>query len=194
MRSSVLFTLSAAAALCATTALAQTNAELDGKPTGIGDWTVRCFKVTSPSPCEMYEELQDKNSRQRVLGVSIAYSPANDRHLIQIAVPLGVSIPKGLVMKADGFTSPAFPYRRCDRAGCYVEMVFDNGYIASLSKSGPKGTVTIVGDNGKSFNINLSLDGFSGAHDSMVQQAKQKAKNPPPASSAPDVIDGSAPK
>jgi invasion protein IalB len=197
MKSSLLLALSAGAALCAIAALssvamAQTGPELDGKPTGIGDWTVRCYKVASPSPCEMYEELDDKNSRQRVLGMSIAYSPSNDRHLIQIAVPLGVSIPKGLVVQADSFTSPALHYRRCDRLGCYVEMVFDNSFIASLSKAGPKAIVKIVGDNGKDFDINLSLDGFAGAHDSMAEQAKQKAKNPPPA--APNVINGAAPQ
>ena len=102
---------------------------------GIGDWTVRCFPVNSPSPCEMYFEGDDKNSRQRILGVSIAYIPSADRHLIQIAVPLGVSIPKGLVVQTDQFTSSPLHYRRCDRAGCYVEMVIDKDTLQTLIHS-----------------------------------------------------------
>src|SRR5579872_2139281 len=147
MRSSFLFALTAGAvlcataALCSTAALAQTSPELDGKPVGIGQWTVRCFKVSTPSPCEMYYEIDDKNSSQRILGVSIAYSPSNDRHLMQIAVPLGISIPKGLTIQTDSFTSKALPYRRCDRAGCYVEMAIDSSFIDTMSKSGPKAAV-----------------------------------------------------
>ena len=61
----------------------------DGQTKPFGDWTVRCFPVKSPSPCDMFELLANKkDTRQRVMSVSIAYLPANDRHVIQIAVPL----------------------------------------------------------------------------------------------------------
>jgi invasion protein IalB len=145
----------------------------DVKP--IGDWTVRCFPVTSPSPCDMYEELEDKNSHQRVLGVSIAYDPNADRNIAQIAVPLGISIPAGLSLKTDSYQSPKLPYRRCDRAGCYVELILPNDIIGSLSKSGPDGSINVVADNGKVFSLRFSLNGFSGAHDAMSGLARQKA-------------------
>jgi len=147
----------------------------------IGDWSVRCFPVESPSPCDMYEELDDKNSHQRVLSVSIAYVPSADRHAIQIVVPLGVSIPKGLVIQTDNFTSPVLHYRRCDRAGCYVEMMLPNESINSLSHSGPDAKIKIVADSGKPFDLTFSLNGFTAARDAMAEQAKQKAKAPPPA-------------
>lgn len=111
-------------ALAQTPAAPQSGAPLtptDVKP--VGDWTVRCFPVASTSPCDMYEELDDKNSRQRVLGVSIAYVPSSDRHVAQIAVPLGVAIGSGAVIKTDSYTSPKMPFRRCDREGCYVELL-----------------------------------------------------------------------
>lgn len=182
-----------AMALCASAALAQDQppAAAPQTPTdvkGIGDWTVRCFSVVSTSPCEMYEEMDDKNTRQRILGISIAFIPSADRHLIQIAVPLGVSIPKGLVVQTDSFTSAPLHYRRCDRAGCYVEMVIDNNSIDSMSHSGPQGAIKIVADNGKPFDLRMSLNGFSGAHDAMAELAKQKAKTPAAPPAAPTVI------
>ena len=64
-----------------------------------------------------------QNSQQRVLGVSIAYVPGNDRHVVQIAVPLGVSIAKGAVIKTDCLYLATLPFRRCDRGGCYVELL-----------------------------------------------------------------------
>jgi invasion protein IalB len=147
----------------------------DNKP--IGDWTVRCFSVTSGSPCDMYQESQDKNSHQRVLGFSLAYVPKDDRHVVDIAVPLGVSIGAGAVIKTDAFTSPKLAFRRCDQQGCYVEGVMPNDMVASIAKSGPDASVNIVADDGKNYVLKLSLNGFAAGHDAMASLAKQKAKD-----------------
>ena len=183
--------LVAAGALYSTAALAQAAAPApqaapapsappsvtDTKP--VGDWTVRCFSVTSASPCDMYEELQENASHQRVLSVSIAYVPKDDRNVVDIAVPLGVSIGAGVIIKTDSYTSPRLGFRRCDQAGCYVEGLMPNEMVASLAKSGPGASVNIVAEDGKDFAIKLSLNGFAGAHDAMAQMAKVKAKDAP---------------
>jgi invasion protein IalB len=178
--------LIAAGALQSTVALAQSAPAPAAPPTvtdnkPVGAWTVRCFSVTSGSPCDMYEELQDKASHQRVLSVSIAYVPKDDRHVVDIAVPLGVSIGAGAIIKTDAYTSPKLGFRRCDQAGCYVEGVMPNDMVASIAKSGPDASVNIVADDGKAFAIKISLDGFAGAHDAMTQMAKEKAKDTAPA-------------
>lgn len=142
----------------------------------VGDWAVRCFPVNSPSPCDIYQELDDQRSRQRVLSLSIAYIPSLDRHAIMVTVPLEIAIQKGLVIQTDSFASPALHYRRCDRMGCYVETAIDNGAIESMAKSGPDAYIKIVADNGKPYNIKFSLKGFAAAHDQMVTDAKAKAK------------------
>jgi invasion protein IalB len=165
-------------------ALAQQAPAPDAAPAGpgrpdvktVGDWFVRCFPVQSPSPCDMFEELDDQRSRQRVLSLSIAFVPGLNRHALQITVPLEVSLPKGLTIATDSYTSPVMHYRRCDRNGCYVEMAVDNGIIDSLTRSGPAGKINIVADNGKAYGLNFSLKGFAAAHDDMVAQAKAKAK------------------
>src|SRR5471032_2072169 len=45
----------------------------------VGDWFVRCFPVQSPSPCDAYQELDNPKSHQRVLTLSIAFAPAQNR-------------------------------------------------------------------------------------------------------------------
>jgi invasion protein IalB len=150
----------------------------------VGDWTVRCFSVTSVSPCDMYQESQETNTHRRVLGFSLAYVPKDDRHVVDIAVPLGISIPAGLTIKTDGYTSPRLGYHHCDQAGCYIEGVMPNDMVASIAKSGPEATVNIQSDDGKTFNINLSLNGFASAHDAMSVLAKSKAKDVPAAAPA----------
>src|SRR6201999_760344 len=66
----------ALATLIAPAAMAQGSAPT-GQPAGganplteskqVGDWTVRCFAVKNESPCDVYQEMQDQNSHQRVL-------------------------------------------------------------------------------------------------------------------------------
>jgi invasion protein IalB len=160
----------------------------------IGDWVVRCFPITSPSPCDIYQELDDQRTRQRVLSFSIAYVPSLDRHGIQITVPLEVSIPRGLVIQTDSFTSQTMRYRYCDRTGCFVQMPIPNSAIEAMAKSGEQAKVRVFADSGKAYDIKFSLKGFSAAHDNMVEQAKAKAKAvTPPAGQAPAPAPGATP-
>jgi invasion protein IalB len=171
--------------LCAMPALAQPAAApstpplavTDTKP--VGDWTVRCFSATSTSPCDMSWELSNENTHQRIVAVSLAYVPKNDSHMVEIAVPLDVSIPAGVMIKTDSYTSPRLAFHHCDQAGCYVMGTMPNDMVASLAKSGPNASVNIVGDDGKSFAVKFSLNGFAAAHDAMSALAKAKAKDTP---------------
>ena len=146
--------------------------------TQVEDWQVRCSPVASPSPCDMFQELANKDRNQRILAISVAYVPSVDRYALTVAVPLGISIPKGLVLQTDSYTSPSLHYRRCDRDGCYVEAPADKALIEGLAKSSPDGKAkaNIVVDNGKSYGLIFSLKGFAQAHDDMVSKAKAKAK------------------
>jgi invasion protein IalB len=150
----------------------------------IGDWMVRCFPVTSPGPCDIYQELDDQRTRQRVLSFSIAFIPSLNRHGIQITVPLEVAIQKGLTIVTDSYTSPVLKFRYCDRTGCFVQMPMDNATIESISRSGPDAKVRIFADNGKAYDLKFSLKGFAAAHDSMAEQARAKGKAATPAAPA----------
>ncbi|HET7085095.1 MAG TPA: invasion associated locus B family protein [Rhizomicrobium sp.] len=149
----------------------------------VGDWQVRCFAVQNANPCDVFQEMADQNTRQRILSISLAYAPSMDRHLLQITVPLEVSIPKGITIQTDSFTSPVMKYRMCTREGCFVQLAPDNAMIESLVKSGADAKLNIWADNGKSYALKFSLKGFAQAHDDMVAQAKAKAK--PAKDSAP---------
>ena len=151
----------------------------------IGDWAVRCYPVQSQSPCDMFQQQNEKDSQQRILALSLAYIPHLDRHAIQVVVPLGIAIPKGVIIHTASFTSQPMPYRRCDRSGCYVEMLIDNSIVYQIGRGGDGAMVKITADDGKSYDLKISLNGFSAAHDSMAEQAKQKAKAPPAQAAAP---------
>jgi len=174
---------------CGAAMAQQGDAGAPGRPEvkPVGDWFVRCFPIQSPSPCDMFQELDNRETRQRILSLSIAFVPSLNRHALQVTVPLDIAIQKGVVLQTDSYTSPMLKYRRCDRNGCYVEMAVDNALVEGLAKSGAAGKVNIVADNGKAFSLNFSLKGFAAAHDDMVAQARAKAKavEKQPAADAP---------
>ncbi len=170
---------------------AQAQTAPAGAPAGpsetkvFADWTVRCFPVATQSPCDMFELLANKKTNERVMSISIAYLPSGDRHIIQIAVPLGVAIQKGLILSSDAYTSPALHYRRCDRGGCYVEMLIDNQTVAALAGATGPAKITIFAEGGKSFDLPFSLNGFADAHGAMQDLARKKTAKPAEAPAAP---------
>ena len=182
-------TLLAAAFSLGALSLAATAATAPVQPSEtktFADWTVRCFPVNSPSPCDMFEMLANKQTGERVMSLSLAYMPNGDRHVIQIAVPLGVSLTKGATIMADAYTSQALPYRRCDRGGCYVEMLLGADAVTALSSSNGAARIRIFADGGKAFEIPFSLKGFGDAHGAMVDLARKKvAGGGKPAPAAP---------
>jgi invasion protein IalB len=141
----------------------------------VGDWTVRCFAVKNGHPCDMFQEMANKDTKQRILTVSLAYDPGLDKHLLQLTVPLDVALQKGVTIQTDTYTSPVLKYRMCSREGCFVQMVPENALVEALAKSGPAAKLNIVGDNGKAYGLQFSLKGFSAAHDDLVSQARAKA-------------------
>lgn len=142
-----------------------------------GDWTVRCYNVASPSPCEMLEIRVAKKSGQRVLAVLMAYVPSRDATVMQIGVPLGVALQNGLVLASDTFTSPVLHFSRCDMQGCYAQTAIDNGSLSALEKA-TKAEAQIILVDGHKLALPISLDGFTEARSALMDLAKAKATKP----------------
>ena len=152
-------------------------------PRRFGEFIVRCAPVKSVAPCDLYEERGDKNSGQRVIGFSIGFMPSTSRYIMQVAVPLGVDVNKGLTITDGKYTSPALPYRRCDRTGCFSEVAVDKTLIYAFAKMGDA-KIKVIADGGKIYDFTFSFEGFSAAHEDMVAQNRAKAATPDAASDA----------
>lgn len=164
----------------------------------VGDWVVRCVEtsVKSPAPCEVLQATVNKDTQQRLSSFSIAYIPSRDAYAMQIVVPTGVSLSKGLVL---GTALNGAKFNRCERDGCYVETVIDSAVIASLAGGGPGTTIGVFGyGNDNEIKLPVSLTGFPEAMDRMKTFARDRAVPlpanapllppvgaPPPAAAAP---------
>jgi invasion protein IalB len=142
-----------------------------------GEFVVRCAQAKSVAPCDLYEERGDKNTGQRVIGFSIGFMPSGNRYIMQLAVPLGVAVDKGAIITDGKLSSPALPYRRCDRAGCYVEVAIDKSLVDAFGKMGNDAKIKVTADGGKIYDFTFSFDGFNAAHEDMVAENKAKASS-----------------
>jgi len=141
----------------------------------VGDWVVRCVltSVKSPAPCEVLQSTVNKDNQQRISSLSIAYVPSRETYAMQIVVPTGVALAKGLTLAP---SLNAIKFTRCERDGCYVEMLIDNAAITSLAGAGKSATIGVVGygrDN--EIKLPVSLTGFPEAMDRMKTFAKDRA-------------------
>jgi len=165
--------------------LAAAASAQDAAPTTTrhGDFLVRCFPVQTGSPCDMYEEVGNRDTGQRLVTFSIAFLPADNRYVMVIGVPLGVDLAKGVVITTNTFSTPTMPFRRCDRGGCYVEAAVDKPLIDAFMGSSGEAKLRVSADGEeKPRELPLSFNGFTAAHNDMVAQNRAKAK---PGAAAP---------
>lgn len=196
----LLSSIAFAAALAATPALAQDQAQK--KPQGptvmktFSGWDVRCFSTTSPAPCDVWEATAYKNTGQFAVSVSVAYVPSQDQYFMQLVVPLGMDLQKGAKVVSGSYQSETLKYHHCDRLGCYL-VVPQASPIVSTMRGAQKVAVRVSAYRGKTGELDIPIKGFSEALSSMVEYARQKTSGgsssaaPAPAPAAP--ADGSNP-
>lgn len=171
-----------------------------------GDWAVRCALTTvkSPAPCDVIQLTVNQDTKQRIMSFSLAYVPSRDAYAMQIIVPTGVALARGLTVLSGDRPLNNIKYSRCERDGCYVELLVDTPTVAAMSAAGGEGkstNVTVV-TYGQFMDINLpvSLNGFPEALNRMRALARERAvalpastATPPLASGAPAATPGRAP-
>jgi invasion protein IalB len=161
------------------------------------DWSLRCFNVRGPAPCDMLQVSVNKQTQQRVLLISLAYIPQRTAFALQIVVPLGVAISKGLTLNAGNKTLRNVRYNRCTREGCFVEAIIDSATVDALGKVGASTTV-VVYPYGRTNDakLPLSLKGFNQGIARLRVVASQRAvrtATPAPATPAAPVAPAPAP-
>jgi len=144
------------------------------------DWSVRCFRVDSPAPCDVLQVGTSSETQQRVLLISIAYVPSRDAYAMQIIVPLGVELSQGLTLAAGEASLTNLPFTRCERDGCYVETALPQPTIDALSAMTANTTISIIAFNeDQTLELPFSVAGFAAAMARMREEAENRAVEPP---------------
>src|SRR5262249_36986901 len=111
-----------------------------------GDWAVRCAleTVKSPAPGDLIQLTVNQDTKHRIMSFSLAYGPSRDSYALQLIVPIGVALSKGVSLAAGDRSLDSVKYTRCERDGCYVELLVDAPTVAALQAEGGTGKSTTV--------------------------------------------------
>jgi invasion protein IalB len=135
---------------------------------GYDAWLVRCQAAGEKVGCGMTQQILDQGSRQAVLQLHLARAPKGDGHQLVAVLPLGVSVPQGILIQI-GETKRNVAFTQCLPGGCVAPLPVDAAFLDIL-KTGRDGRVGVVGRGGKTVAVPFSLKGFAPAFEKMEER------------------------
>lgn len=129
-----------------------------------GDWGWLCgqFNQQTEETCGLVQEVTLKDSGQSVLRA--VFQRLGDADSLVLNLPLGFSLPQGVVIRIDQAEPERHAVRTCTQAGCLVAWQPAEEFV-SLMKKGSVMSVGFLTLEGKPFTIPLSLKGFTSGYE-----------------------------
>ena len=122
----------------------------------VGEWKTECLEQSAKPKCQAIVRATVGN--QTALVAAIARPIAGSSARLQMAVPLGLSVQKGVAVKLGDYSGD-FPISRCTAQGCLVEADAPAALIEALEKV-QAGVVVIYSDDNKPIQLPLPAKGF----------------------------------
>ncbi|MBU0583139.1 MAG: invasion associated locus B family protein [Alphaproteobacteria bacterium] len=130
-----------------------------------GEWKLECLEDAKVRPrCQVIVRALAANQVALVMGV--AKVPSADKAAMQIAVPLGLAVGKGVRVELPGYSAD-FPVSRCTAQGCLVEGDAPEAFTEALKKGGD-GAAVIYTTEGNSIRLPLPAKGFGPLFESLA--------------------------
>lgn len=128
-----------------------------------GDWTLSCSQQGEVEACLVTQGQRDRSGATVSV---INVSKAGDSTLVEFVLPLMVDLtdPMQLVV-ADKFNK-VLPYNACNQAACFV-LENDTTSLLGAFKANTDATMTFKLFGGQTINVNVSLRGFTAAHEAL---------------------------
>ena len=175
------FKLTALAFLIAGSIIPALGATATGQPfspqvstTQYGDWVLRCMPQQAAAlPCDIVQSLAQKDSKAQVLTISMAYSAKDNRHAIEIGVPLGIDLRRGVDISVGSVTARHVHPTRCEINGCIIDALIADDMLEALAKN-DKGRVIVSADGKKDLAIEFSLKGYNDAEAALRHEAEAR--------------------
>lgn len=137
----------------------------------LGDWGLVCpeGKMTGRN-CRILQQAlinlpsgEEGDARaQRVLMTMVGYVTDQERPLLSVVAPLGISLARGVLLDVEGYDQLRLEIQRCSESGCLAFLPMQEQLVEAF-RVGKSASVTIFPMDGKGRRIRLSLDGFDQA-------------------------------
>lgn len=134
-------------------------------------WQLRCVRVEEgqKEPCQLFQLMKDTDGTA-IAEINLVTLAKGGQAVAgaTIVAPLETLLTKQLTLSVDGGAKKRYPFRFCSQIGCYSQIGFSNGDIASF-KRGAAASLSIVPAFAPEelITVKLSLSGFTKAYDAL---------------------------
>jgi invasion protein IalB len=133
-------------------------------------WTLECFEPAfNDAACQIVHRVTAGDASQVVMVFALAAKSDEDAAAIQMALPLGISLPAGIrLVIGEGYQNQ-IALQRCTPQGCIVEGIGSNELLAAMKREA-NGAVVVENEQGQQVQLPFSLNGFTAAYAAMVER------------------------
>jgi invasion protein IalB len=110
----------------------------------------------------MRQELFQQDGGQRVLSVAIRVDAATDEAALTMITPFGLDVTGQVTIRDSDILIADAPFATCVPAGCIVQAQLSADALAKM-QAGEAATVSFPTRGGASFDVEVSLRGFTAA-------------------------------
>ncbi|WP_158285684.1 invasion associated locus B family protein [Pseudohoeflea suaedae] len=142
-----------------------------------GDWGVICTNKDKATLCLMRQEQRTKNTHEIVLAAELRRNWTGDM-ILTLTMPFGVRLADGVTMQVDdGKLSKTMAFSTCLLVGCLSVFEIDGELETKLRNGKVLNLAVTRFEDGRSFTLPISLNGFAPASDRLGQLVGAKPDN-----------------
>jgi invasion protein IalB len=161
----VLAVLGALSVLGSECALAEASRQV------IGDWVVTCTTATAGhKSCMMTQTLASEKLGKTVSVFTVGRDHAG-KLKASIRVPVGVSLPDGVLVDIASGDRFKVPYSACHRVGCFAPFDLSEPLLGKMRKA-TKISALVQSASRQPLALNFSARGFPAAYERYVQESR----------------------
>lgn len=136
------------------------------------DWNVYCEDFEEDGEtiraCEMLQRVTVEETGEIIMEVVVGYMPDRGMPMALFSVPLGIRLQPGLELQVDDNEPVRIGVDICGADGCMASMLFDDDMLQQF-RQGSAGTVTIRDARNQTFDLPISMMGFTAALDRIME-------------------------
>ena len=148
-------------------------------PDRFGHWVARCEASTEEQQggCFIIQDLVLRAGGQRVLQVAVGYVPGSTVPIAALSLPLGMSLPAGIILQAGDSAPLHFPVERCEPRGCRAGTPLSPEFLTNMAQA-ERMTVRFNDQKRQPVEVSVSLEGFSAGLASLQGRGASPASSP----------------
>ena len=141
------------------------------------DWRMVCETVEKQQRCRAFQRLSVRQGEQTqvLLIASIGYVEDGKNRVptLRLTAPLGVVLPAGLAVNVDKGEKENLPFHICLPDGCMTEIGLSDKGIAEMKKGRAMHVVYRAAGIKQPVAVQVSLKGFTAAHNALANHEKK---------------------